>query len=212
MGQTQFTTNTGIATLTSDANDDGIDGPEFSGPATFSVDSSGRVTISGIGPNPPIAYLVDATQGFTLGTGSSVASGYIQQQTLSSFSISTISGPFFAGGGGATIGGPLESGTVNLTPGSPSGTITGTIDTSRPNFLLFCSQDCGGGGGLQPNNSFSAPYTFPTAPLVPGQICLFGDCPGDGTLGYIISPSKIILMQTGTATNSNTPEIIIVQQ
>jgi hypothetical protein len=161
---------------------------------------------------PPIIYLVDSTQGFLIGSGGLVGSGYIQQQTLSSFSTSTISGQFFGGGGAATIGGPFESGILNFTPGAPSGTVTGTIDSSRPNFLLGCTQDCGGGGGLQPSNSFSAPYTISTAPAAPGQFCWFGDCPGDGTLGYIISPSKAILMQTGTSTNTNPAEIFILQQ
>ena len=211
LGQVQITSNTGIATLTLDTNDSDIDTPEVSGQSSVTVDSSGRM-VTGAGPNQPVIYLVDSTQGFLVGTDSGVASGYIQQQTLSSFGISTISGQFFFGGGGATTRGQFESGTVNFTPGAPSGTITGTIDSSRPNFLLGCTQDCGGGGGLQPNNSFSAPYAFPAAPAAPGQLCWFGDCPGDGTLGYIISPSKLILMQTGTATNSNPAEIIIVQQ
>jgi hypothetical protein len=209
IGQVQITSNTGDATLTLDTNDSSIDTPEVSRRSTVTVDSSGRMTA---GTNQPVIYLVDSTQGFLVGTDSGVASGYIQQQTQNSFSISTISGQFFGGGGAATIGGPFDSGILNFTPGAPAGTVTGTIDSSRPNFLLFCTQDCGGGGGLQPNNSFSAPYTFPTAPVAPGQVCLFGDCPGDGALGYIISPSKMILMQTGTSTNTSPAEIIILQQ
>ena len=211
LGQAQFTTNTGTATVTVDFNDSGIGGTLGSIQATFTVDSSGRMTATGLGPRPPVFYLVDSTQGFLVGANTTVDSGYFQQQTLSSFSISTISGQFFFGGGAATIGGPFESGILNFSPGTPSGTITGTVDSSRPNFLLFCVQDCGG-GGLQPNNSFSAPYAFPTAPVAPGQFCLFGDCPGGGALGYIISPTKMVLMQTGTSTNPNPAEIIIVQQ
>jgi hypothetical protein len=212
LGQVQFTTNTGTATVTADFNGSGgIGGTLGSAQATFTVDSSGRMTATGLGPRPPVFYLVDSTQGFLVGVNLNVDSGYFQQQTLSSFSISTISGQFFFGGGASTIGGPSESGILNFSPGTPSGTITGTIDSSQPNFLLFCAQDCGH-GGLQPNNSFSAPYAFPAAPVAPGQFCLFGECPGDGALGYIISPSKMVLMQTGTSTNPNPPEIAIVQQ
>jgi len=211
LGQAQITTNTGVATVTLDFNARDIGGTLGSSQGTFTVDSSGRMTVTGEG-HPPVFYLVDSTQGFVVGTNLNVDFGYIQQQTLSSFSASTISGRFFFGGGAATIGGQFESGTVNFSPGTPSGTITGTGDESRPNFLLFCMQDCGGGGGLQPNNSFSAPYAFPAAPVAPGQFCLAGDCPGDGLLGYIISPTKIVLMQTGTAANPNPPEIAILQK
>ena len=212
LGQAQFTTNTGIATVTADFNGGGIGGTLGSAEATFTVDSSGRVTATGLGPRPPVFYLVDSTQGFIVGVNASVDFGYIERQTLTSFSTSTISGQFFFGGGAPTIEGPFESGTLNFSPGAPAGTITGTVDQSRPNFLLFCSQDCGGGGGLQPNNSFSTPYAFPAAPGAPGQFCLFGDCPGDGVLGYIVSPSKIVFMQTGSSTNPNPAEVVIVQQ
>jgi hypothetical protein len=213
LGQTQFTTNTGVATVTAGFSANGISTPEQpSLQATFTVDSSGRMTATGLGPLPPVFYLVDSTQGFIVGSNMLADSGYFEQQTLSSFSPSTISGQFFFGGGVPTIAGPFESGVFNFSPGTPSGTLTGTVDSSLPNFLLFCMQDCGDGGGLQPNNSFSAPYTFPAAPGVPGQFCLFGDCPGDGALGYFISPSKMVLMQTGTLTNPNPPEIAIVQQ
>jgi hypothetical protein len=211
LGQAQFTSNTGVATGTADFNSGGIGGTLGSGEATYTVDSSGRMTVTGLGGHPPVYYLVDSTQGFIVGTNNNVDFGYVEKQTLNSFNASTISGRFFFGGGGPTIGGPFDSGTVTFSPGTPSGTITGTSDESRPNFLLFCMQDCGGGGGLQPNGSFSSPYAFPTAPVAPGQFCL-GDCPGDGTLGYIVSPSKIVLMQTGSSANPNPAEIIIVQQ
>ena len=218
LGQAQFTTNTGTATVIFDYNDDGISTPQQpSVQATFTVDSSGRMTATGLGPHPPVFYLVDSTQGFVVGTNGAVASGYVEQQTLSSFTTSTISGQFFFGGGAATIGGPFESGIVNFSPGTPSGTLAVAVDSSRPNFLLGCDQDCGGGGGLQPNDSFSGfPYTFSTAPAAPGQGCLGDVAAGQACLGnligYIISPSKIILMQTGTPGNESPAEIIIAQQ
>jgi hypothetical protein len=124
--------------------DDGQAECGFALPVTFTVDPNGRITGANL---PPVIYLVDSTRGFLIGTGGSVGSGYIQQQTLSSFSISTFSGQFFFGGGGATTGGPFESGTVNFTPCAPSGTVTATADSSLPNFLLGCMQDCEDGGG-----------------------------------------------------------------
>jgi hypothetical protein len=211
LGQAEFT-NTGSGTVTIDVNDYGIDATEVSLPVAFTVDSNGRMTGDGL---PPIIYLVDSTQGFLIGTGGSVGAGYIQQQALSSFSTSTISGQFFFGGGAATTKSSFDSGTITFSPGTGSGTFMVTDDNSSPNFTLGCAQDCGG-GDLQPNGSFSAPYTFSTAPTAPGQGCL-GDvaagqsCLGN-LLGYIISPSKMILMQTGISMNQNPAEIFIVQQ
>jgi hypothetical protein len=210
LGQAEFT-NTGSGTLTIDVNDYGIDATEVSLPVTFTVDSNGRMTAAGA-----VIYLVDSTQGFLIGTGGSVGAGYIEKQTLSSFSTSTISGQFFFGGGAATTKSSFDSGTINFSPGTDSGTFMVTDDNSSPNFTLGCAQDCSGSGGLQPNGSFSAPYTFTTAPTAPGQGCL-GDvvagqsCLGN-LLGYIISPSKMIFMQTGTPMNQNPAEIFIVQQ
>jgi hypothetical protein len=214
IGQAQFTTNTGVATVTADTNDYGVEGPEGSAQATFTMDSSGRMTVAGLGPNPPIVYMVDSTQGFVVGGGGTVAAGYVQQQTLSSFSTSTISGQFFFGGGAPTTEGGFESGTLNFAPGEPSGTIAVAVDSSRPNHNLFCD-DCN--GGLQPNIRFSGfPYTFSTGPAAPGQGCL-GDvaagpaCQGN-LIGYIISPSKIVFMATSTADNTSGAEIFVVQQ
>jgi hypothetical protein len=173
--------------------------------------------VTGLGPNPPIIYLVDSTQGFNVGTDSSVAFGYVQQQTLSSFDTSTISGQFFFGGGAPVTKSPFDSGILNFSPGAPSGTITVTDDNSGPNYTLGCGQDCSGNGGLNPNNSFSGlPYTFSSAPAAPGQGCLGDVVAGPGCLGnligYIISPSKMVFMQTGTSTNTNPAELFIVQQ
>ncbi len=114
LGQAQFTTNTGIATVTADSNDYGIDGAEFSGQAIFTVDSSGRMTATGFGSHPPVIYLVDSTQGFLVGGDSTVPSGYLLQQTGSSFSTSTVSGQFFFGGGAPTTGSSFDSGIITF--------------------------------------------------------------------------------------------------
>ena len=218
LGQAQFTTNTGTATVTADTNDYGIDGPEGSVPATFTVDSSGRMTVNGLGPNPPIIYLVDSTQGFSLGTGSSVASGYVQQQTLSSFNTSAISGQFFFAGSAATTGSSFDSGTAVFSPGEPSGTLTPVIDSSQSNCAQNPNDYCQG-NGLNANGSLPGiPYTFSASPTAPGQGCIGApvagrDCLANGGLiAYIISPSQIVFMQTGMEGNINPAEIFIAQQ
>jgi hypothetical protein len=175
----------------------------------FSVASNGRVTATGsILGYSFVTYMVDSTQGFVVGLDPLASSGYIQKQTLSSFSTSTISGQFFFGGGAPTDGGEYDSGTANFTVGSPSGTIAGTDDGSSPDYLIDCPQSGGcTGGGLQPNGAFSGAYNFTTAPTAPGQ----GNI-GSQTIAYIISPSKIVMMQTGTSQSQNSAEIYIIQQ
>jgi hypothetical protein len=208
LAQSQFTTS-GNATVTVDENTNGISQTEASGAAVFSVASSGRVTATGsILGYSFVTYMVDSTQGFIVGLDPLASSGYVQKQTLGSFSTSTISGQFFFGGGAPTDGGEYDSGAVNFTVGSPSGTITGTYDSSSPDYLIDCPSSGGcSGGGLQPNNPISGTYNFTTAPTAPGQGSI-----GEQSLAYIISPSKIVMMQTGTSQNQNSAEIYIIQQ
>jgi len=218
LGQAQFTTNTGIATVTADTNDYGVDGPEGSVQATFTVDSSGRMTINGLGSNPLVVYLVDSTQGFSVGTGGAVATGYVQQQTPSSFSTSAISGQFFFAGGAATTGSSFDSGTAIFSPGEPSGTLTPTIDSSQSNCGQNPNNNCQG-NGLNANGSLSGiPYTFSGGSTAPGQGCIGAPVVGPSCLGnggliaYIVSPSQIVFMQTGVQGNINPAEIFIAWQ
>lgn len=208
LAQSQFTTS-GNTTVTVDENTNGISQAEASGAAVFSVASSGRVTATGsVLGYSFVTYMVDSTQGFIVGLDPLASSGYVQKQTPSSFSTSTISGQFFFGGGAPTDGGEYDSGSVNFTVGSPSGTITGTYDSSSPDYLIDCSQSGGcTGGGLQPNSTISGNYNFTTAPTAPGQGSV-----GTQIIAYIISPSKIVMMQTGTSQDQNAAELFIVQQ
>ena len=198
LGQAQFTANNGTAataTVTIDENDNGASPAEVQGTATFAVSSNGRLTASGaVLGYSFIGYQVDSTQAFLVGLDPFASSGYIQMQTAGPFSTSTITGPFFFGGGVPTNGGSLDTGTVILTPGNPAGTVDGADDSSNPNF--------GGGGGLEPNNSISGSYSFANAPTAPGQGNL-----GNQSIGYIISPSKLVFMNLGS-----TPEAFIAQQ
>src|SRR5262249_47600909 len=91
LGQAQFTNNAGVATVTADVNGNGISGAWGSAQGPFPVDWSGRMTATGLGPRPPVVYLVDSTQGFQVGVNLNVDFGYFEQQTVSSFSASAIS-------------------------------------------------------------------------------------------------------------------------
>jgi len=151
--------------------------------------------------------MVDTTQGFIVGTDGSVSSGYIQQQT-GPFSNTSLPAQAFFGGGAPTTGGTYDVGAVSFN--TTALTLSGTSDSSQPNF---------GDGGLQPNSSISdngaaIPYTFAAngsfTPTAPGQ----GNFAGGAILAYIISPTKLVFMQTGGTSqqNANSPELLIGQQ
>lgn len=219
VGQTTFTNTSGTATVTLDVNDNGTEATETSGSAVFTIAPSGRMTGTGegLGNKPPIIYLIDLTQGFIVGTDPYASSGYVQQQTGGPFSTSSLSGQAFFGGRAPATGSSYDSGTVSFV--SSSGTITGTDDSSSPNFASNCTQNCG--SGLHPNSAFSnngtpVPYTFSATssftPTAPGQ-GLFGN----NILAYIVSvsPLKVIFMQIGATTqnpNTNPAEIYVGQQ
>jgi hypothetical protein len=217
LGQLQFTDNSGGATLTFDTNDYGVDAPEVSAPVTGTLDPTGRMTVAGVG-SPQVIYLVDSTQGFVVGMGASISSGYVEQQTLSSFSTSAISGQFFIGGGAPTTGSTFDSATAVFSPAEPAGTITGISDSSGSNCEQNPADNCQG-HGMRPNNPIPVlPYTFSASPAAPGQGCIGIPVAGPacaangGLIGYIVSPTEIVFMQTGTAGNPNPAEIFIVRQ
>jgi hypothetical protein len=189
IGQAQVTTS-GNATVIIDENTNGTSQTEVNGSAVLTVAPSGRVTGTGaILGYSFVIYLVDSTQGFIVGLDPFSSSGYIQKQTLNSFSTSTITGQFFFGGGAPTTGGAYDSGTVTFNPGS--GITTGKDDESSPS-------------GLQPNSPTNGPYTFSAATTAPGQ----GNV--GGWLAYIISPSELVF-SVGTVANPSPAEIVIVQ-
>jgi len=133
------------------------------------------------GGGAPVFYLIDSTQAVLVGTDSSNLSGYVQQQTGGPpFSTATISGSFFFGGGAPTTGGSYDSGTVTFTAGSPSGTITGTDDSSSPNNNSGCTQNCG--GGLNPNSPINGNGGAGGIHLT-DYFCVHAYCPGTSQRG-----------------------------
>jgi hypothetical protein len=220
LGQAQITTGSGNVTngtVTLDQNDNGVMNPDNSGnpgseqssSATFTIGSNGRMTISGVGNNPPVFYLTGPSGGFLVGTDNSGVFGQLAQQTGTPFSTSTISGQFFFGGRATTGNSSYDSGSVIFTSGSPTGTIAGTDDSASPaSNNSGCTQNCG--IGLNPNSSISGNgttiYSFSAysdssalfTPSATGQ-GLFGD---GNMLGYIVSPTKVIFMQIGATTAS----------
>ena len=153
---------------------------------TYSVAPNGRVTLSGVGLNPPpVLYLSAQNQGFVVGTGPFSEIGKFEQQTGGPFSNASFSGAYFFG---------------TETPLSPFGLVeTGTLtaDSSTATTAVTSDQANDGNGVLVPNSTFN--YTFAFAPDGTGNIG------GGTTTTILISPSRLVYMQ-----NTQLPPIIFV--
>jgi hypothetical protein len=193
VGQATFTNATGNATVTIDENNNGTLKPEVSGPAVFSVDATGRMTVMGLGSTPPIIYLIDSNSGFSVGTDNGVPFGYVERQSSNAFQTSSIAGSFFFGGDAPTTGAQYQSGTANFN--SPSGgtsSISGKTDDSGPTGL---KTDI-----LSPSTGWT--YSFSVSSNPPGKGTV-----GPNSIAYAISVSKIVFMSTG-----GNPEIFVGQK
>lgn len=105
-----FTTDgTSSSTLSADENTGGtLSSPSATG--SYSVAGNGRVTLtgSGIASSDPVLYLAGPNQAFVIGTDANVTFGFMELQTGSSFTNSSLSGTY----GGASVF-PLTSGAIN---------------------------------------------------------------------------------------------------
>jgi Putative Ig domain len=167
----------GNFTLAADENNGGtVKALNQSG--TYSVASNGRVTLTGT-THPPVFYLVGANKGFVVGTDSNATSGFFEPQTGGPFATGSANGVFFFG---ATT--PVnanvsdESGVATF---NGTGSVTGTTDSNKAS-------------GLFPDQAFTDTYTISAN----GR----GTMTASSTILYLISPSKIVLMD-GTVGASN---------
>ena len=197
LAQAIFSTN-GNATLTSDENNNGVEGLEQVQAITLTIASDGRATVSGTGAgnHPPIIYLIDSTSAFLVGTDPSGTFGFIEEQTGGPFSDASISGLFFFGGDAPTTGSQYQSGTGTF---DGIGGVPGSSDNSGPNGLKKDTFSPTSNGGT---------YSFSATSTPPGKG--FVGTNSNGTpmsIAYVISVSKIIFMNTGS-----NPEINIVQK
>jgi hypothetical protein len=190
VGQATFTSAIGNATVTIDENNNGTLKSNPSSSATFAVDATGRMTVlSGLGSTPPIIYLIDSNSGFSVGTDNGVPFGYVERQSGSSFTTSSISGSFFFGGDAPTTGAQYQSGTAIFnSPLNGTSSINGKADDSGPN-------------GLKTEN-ISGGYSFSVSSTPPGKGTV-----GTNSIAYAISVAKIVFMSTGTD-----PEIFVGQK
>jgi hypothetical protein len=147
--------------------------------------STARVTLTGFsgafGATPPIFYLVKTGQAFVVGTDPAVTSGYIEPQSGSPFTNTSLFG-LYAGGTIAPIT-AMVTNSVGTLFADGGGNIQGTQSTSGP------------GGPQQP-----PPFTYTYAVDNTGRVlvCASGTCNAQSNniigVAYVVSPTKFVLL------------------
>jgi hypothetical protein len=188
----------GNFSFTADQNSGGVLTSGFTFVGTYTVDSAGRVLITRTGHTIPglAVYLVGPNQGFFGSTGTDVNIGFAEPQT---------GGPSFTNAslsGGASFGTTWKV-TQNVSDNSGianfdgANTVSGTSDQAKL-------------GSAPKSNAFSQPYSVTNGTGTPGR----GTITQSGAVNlifYIISPSKVVLMDGQPVTSGGTsdPALII---
>jgi hypothetical protein len=146
----------------------------------YSVDSSGRVTLTAAGNNPPVFYLVGQNQAFLVGTDSTVSFGTLTPQTGSNFDNASLVGNYY-GGSQQPIDDNVNEQVefVNANGSSPSGSLNGISDTN-------------GTGGPQAGGTISNTYVVSSS----GRTVISGS--SGGAILYIISPTQAVVLPSDT--------------
>ncbi|MHB8411803.1 MAG: beta strand repeat-containing protein [Candidatus Acidiferrales bacterium] len=181
-----FNSTTLTITLSADQNDGGTAGTQ-TGTFSYSVSANGHVTITGGGGNNPDLYLVDTNKAFFMGTAGDVNAGFLEPQSAGPFTNSSVSGNYFSGEAeyaavkGVSVRSGIETSTGN-------GTVNLTLDTSSPtNPFLISGQT----------------LTITLTVAATGRATdNFGD------IYYIISPTKLVLMDG----SGSTSDVTILEQ
>jgi hypothetical protein len=188
-------TGAGTTTVVQDENQAGLITTESTlGTLPYSIDGNGRLTLTG---GPLSLFLADGTKGF--GTEQPTSSNQgpaglltLEQQTGNgAFSCTSLNGAFSFGSTAPMTQQSVSSGAINFA----SGVGTATIDNAEPSGALTRGT----------SNTFTCASDSSTAPL--GRLT-YTDAGGDPSVGYLVSPTKMVLL--GTKANDTTPGITIV--
>ncbi|MFZ3262852.1 MAG: putative Ig domain-containing protein [Terriglobales bacterium] len=182
-----FTANgSGSASLSFDDNHGGTLSTE-TGTGTYFVDSTGRVTLTGLGGgHPPVFYLISQNQGFVIGTDNAVAFGEFYPQTGSSFSNGSISGTFT---GGSDYPEDMNSSAeVDSLTGDGAGNFTGVTQND-------------GAHGPQ-ENAISTTYAVASS----GRAVVSQGATEVGIM-YIVSPTSMLFIPAGGYNGNNDPTL-----
>lgn len=162
--------------------------------ATYTVSSTGRMTISGGGGQVPILYLVSSSEAFFLNSGGSVDTGLFQSQSAGPFSNGSASGTYAFGNIDPVIAGKGQS--------------TGVAAFASPNISL--TQDSNGSGSLTVGSTQSLTYSIDSTGLghIPSGCTIAASSTTCQTVLYIISPTKAVVMEAA----SNNPELTLADK
>ena len=164
---------------------------------SYSVSSTGRMLVTGVGGHEPVLYLVSASQAFLVAGNGSVDTGFIQSQTGTTAS-------------GAFAFGVIDPEDVNASPNSgvvtlSSGSITGTSDNNSS-----------GGGGPQPNQAISTTYSVDANGLghIPSGCAITSTSTTCQLIFVVVSPTRAFLteLQHSGGTAQTSPAINPVDQ
>jgi hypothetical protein len=149
---------------------------------TYAAAANGRVTVTGT-THPLVLYLLGANQGFVVGTDSNASTGFFEPQTGGPFSNASANGNFFLGPSTPrnTFASSDDSGVATF---NGTGSVTGTTDSNKAAGGLFLAQ------------AFTGTYTI----AVSGR----GTMTTSGSIFYLISPSKFVIMDGGVGVTQST--------
>jgi len=167
------------------------------GSGTYTVDSAGRaaITLTGTTGVSAIIYLVGTNHGFAGFGGGSVQGGTLDPQTGSPFTNASLKATFFFGTTNQVEENVSDNSGVATFNGA--GAVTGTSDSASI------------GGGLNPGQAFSDTYSVTNGTGTPGRGTITGS--GTNLIFYIVSPTKVVLMDAASTTNTN-PALTIGEQ
>jgi hypothetical protein len=170
------TDGAGNGSISYDENKGGTLTQQQTAQGTYSVASSGRVTLTGFGSGtPPIFYLAGENKAFVVGQDAAVAAGYFSPQSSGPFYNNSAVGNYWGGSYmPATVGVP-DSVTSVFSDGN--GNLSGTTNASGP-----------AGVGTQ---SINATYQVDST----GRAVVSESGSATAIL-YVISPTKVALLPT----------------
>ncbi len=140
---------------------------------TYAVSPNGRVTTNTGGGGDPVLYLVAANQGFFVGGDTSVETGFFEPQAAGPFSVASSAGKYFFGT--TTPQHPNVNDSSGVVTLDSSGNLSGSFDSNGPSGPNT--------GGITDTLTVDA---------TTGRATTTG-----GSILYIISPSKAVLMESG---------------
>jgi hypothetical protein len=163
---------------------------------TYTVASTGRVTITGGGTHTPILYLVSSSQAFFLNGNGGVDSGFFQSQSGSPFTNTSASGTY-------------AFGTIDP-EGSSVSDNSGVAMFTPATTMVNVTEDDNSNGSQNLGKTNSSTYSVDSTGLVhlPTGCTFTATSTTCQTLIYIISPTKAVVLDVG----SSSPKIQVADQ